>query len=96
MSQVTLKYAIHVSAPRLTENRETGSNKPVVMFRERDNLRKIVYARGVVINAPCHTVHDEKHPLPGTKKRAVCWVETDGPVVVYTENKGRMEEHVYN
>lgn len=80
------KYCIHVHGPTLESNRAKGENKPVVVVRERRAPEVMIFCRDVDVQGHCRTVHKPETPLPGTNGRAVCWVETDGPIIIHHEN----------
>lgn len=73
-------FIVHVDAPTIIKNRDTGSFDPVVLVRRADDLSNPLFFREVYWNSPTKLVHKANMPLPGTNGRGVAWMETDGPL----------------
>lgn len=80
------RFIVHVDAPTIIANRDTGSNNPVVVVRRFDDLETKIMCREAIFSSPTRMCHRPNRPLPGTNGRGVSWAETDGPITIVTDD----------
>lgn len=81
------RFIVHVDGPTLDANRRDGVNRMIVAVRRSAAPTKKVMCREVRWDGPSRVVDRQNHPIPGTKGRAVSWVETDAPLTVMMDNQ---------